>query len=439
MELSPAIAAIRFGLGLTPGRALAQDPGTDPARWLQRQLARPDPGPPGASVAEAFAAQLMDREARRDQKEAGDPKPAPSRARRIFRDESRALLDHAVATATPFHERLVWFWANHFTVSVRQNQVAPLAGAFVREAIRPRVTGRFSDMLLAVMRHPAMLVYLDNAQSAGPGSLVGARQKRGLNENLARECLELHTCGPAAGYTQADVTEFARVLTGWSVERRENPLGFRFRPGLHEPGAKTLMGRRLPEGEEGGVAALTWLAEHPATHRHLAAKLVRHFVADQPPPDAVRRIEAVLRDTRGDLGAAALELTRLPAAWQPLTKLRAPQDYLVAAMRGAALPRERQPDLHDLVGGLGQPAFNAPFPIGWPDTAADWAGPEAMMRRVDWAYGFANRPELGEPMQLAEAALGPLLTDATAMEVRRAGSRRDAVTLLFASPEFNRR
>lgn len=435
MDASASIAAIRFGLGRTPG----QDPGTDPMGWLRQQLAARDPGPPGAGIEEAFAAQALDREARRDQKAAGDPKAPPSRARQIFRDETRALLDHAIVTATPFRERLVWFWANHFTVSVRQNQVAPLAGAFVRDAIRPHATGRFADMLLAVMRHPAMLVYLDNAQSTGPNSLVGGRQRRGLNENLARECLELHTCSPAAGYSQGDVTEFARVLTGWSIERRENPLGFRFRPGQHEPGGKTLMGRRLPEGEEGGLAALSWLADHPATHRHLAAKLVRHFVADQPPADAARRIEGVLRDTRGDLGAAALELTRLPAAWQPLTKMRSPQDYVVAAMRGVGLRRERRPDLQGLVGGLGQAAFNAPFPIGWPDTAADWAGPEAMMRRVDWAYGFANRAELGEPMQLAEAMLGPLLTDATATEVRRAGSRRDAVTLLLASPEFNRR
>ena len=436
MQPSAATAAIRFGLGRTPG----QDPGSDPARWLQQQLQRPDPGPPGVSVTEAFTAQLMDREARKEQKTAGpDAARQPGQSRQIFRDETKALLDHTVATTTPFRERLVWFWANHFTVSIRQGQVAPLAGPYVREAIRPYVTGRFADMLLAVMRHPAMLIYLDNAQSAGPASVLGARQKRGLNENLARECLELHTCSPAAGYSQADVTQFARVLTGWSIERQQNPLGFRFRPGLHDPGEKTVMGRRFPEGEEGGLMALAWLADHPATHRHLATKLVRHFVADQPPADAVRRIEAVLRDTRGNLGAAAMELTRLPAAWQPLAKVRSPQDYIVAAVRAAALPSDRKPDLQGLIGGLGQPVFNAPFPIGWPDTAPDWAGPEALMRRVDWAYGFANRPELPEPMQLAEAALGPLLTEATATEIRRAGSRRDATTLLLASPEFNRR
>ena len=285
-----------------------------------------------------------------------------------------------------------------------------------------------------------MLIYLDNAVSAGPHSLVASRQaKRGLNENLARECLELHTVSPASGYTQSDVTEFARILAGWSVGRQEEQPGFRFRPAFAEPGEKTLLGRRFPDGEQAGIQALQFLAEHPATHRHLATKLVRHFVADTPPPDAVRRIEGVLRDTRGDLGAAALELTRLPAAWSPLTKLRTPQDFLVATFRAANLGTARRPNLVGLLAGLGQPLFGAPFPIGWPDVAADWAGPETLLRRVDWAYGFANRPDLPEPLDLAEAALGPLLSASTATEIRRAGSRRDGITLLLASPEFQRR
>ncbi len=428
MEPRAAHASNRFGLG----RAAGQPAPADPPRWLAEQLLQPDPGPPGTTVTDAFAALAQDR---------ADKSPAgqPSRARLLFQDEARALQDHAIATALPFRERLVWFWANHFTVSLRRGEVAPLAGAYMREAIRPHVTGRFSDMLLAVMRHPAMLLYLDNAGSAGPNSLLGQRQRRGLNENLARECLELHTCSPAAGYTQADVTEFARVLTGWSVERQQNPLGFRFRPGLHEPGDKSLLGRRFAEGEQGGVDALAFLASLPATHRHLATKLVRHFVADAPPADAVRRVEGVLRDTQGDLGAAALALTRLPGAWQPLTKLRSPQELVLAALRAAGLPADKRPDIGGIMAGLGQAMFNAPAPIGWPDAAADWAGPEAMLRRIDWAYGFSGRTELPEPALLAETTLGPLLSDATATEMRRAGSRRDAMTMLLTSPEFQRR
>ena len=254
----------------------------------------------------------------------------------------------------PFRERLVWFWTNHFTDLAAPRRVRGAGGAFVEEAIRPHVTGRFADMLLAVMRHPAMLLYLDNVCSAGPDSPAGQRGKRGLNENLARECLELHTVSPAAGYTQADVTNFARVLTGWSIDLQRDPPGFRFRPFAHEPGEQIVMGRRFPPGEEGGVAALRFLAAHPATHRFLATKLVRHFVADDPPEDAVRRIAGVLRDSDGDLGAAAAAVTTLEAAWQPLTKLRTPLDYVVATLRALDAP-EPQPDPPYLIGALARP------------------------------------------------------------------------------------
>ena len=455
MDNRAAIAAIRFGLGRTPG----QDPAPGPEAWLRAQLAGPDPAPrDGATIADAFTALRLDREDRRARKAAGSdaakpPAKPPARARAIFHAETQALLGYAAVTATPFRERLVRFWANHFTVSIRNGGVAPFVGAYVRDAIRPHVTGRFADMLLAVMRHPAMLIYLDNVRSAGPNSQAGLRRHRGLNENLARECLELHTVGAEAGYTQRDVTQFAAILTGWSVEPRQEPLGFRFRPMLHEPGGKTLMGHAFPDGEQGGEQALAWLADHPATHRHLATKLVRHFVADTPPEAAVRAVQGALRNTHGNLGAAALAVIDLPGAWQPLTKLRSPQDFLLAAMRAAAMrptpiratvglpamSTGRPPNLQALSAALGEPAFNAPLPNGWPDTAAEWASPEGLMRRVDWAYGYAGRPDLPEPMQLADAALGPLLTPSTAAAIRHAGSRRDGITLLLASPELQRR
>jgi len=294
-------------------------------------------------------------------------------------------------------------------------------------------------MLLAVMRHPAMLMYLDNAGSIGPDSPVGLRSGRGLNENLARECMELHTVTPASGYTQADVTAFAKILTGWSIGRLEEQAGFRFRPAIHEPGAITVLGRRFAPGEQGGVDALAFLGTHPATYHHLATKLVRHFVADAPPPDAVRRVETVLHDTDGDLGQAALAVTGLEAAWQPLTKLRGPQDYVLAALRAADLPADARPNAQQIMRGLGQPLFGAPFPIGWPDQAVDWAGPEPMMRRIDWAYGFAGRTAAMDAEQVGDASLGPLLSADTRSQIKQAGSRRDALTLLFTSPEFQRR
>lgn len=427
MQTEIVHAYARFGFGRSPTDL---NP-SDVRFWLAGQLNGEDAGPPGASVADAFSALQEDRQ----EKGQGE---RPHRARDMFQAETKALEDNAIATATPYRERLVWFWANHFTVSIRRGEVAPMSGAYVREAIRPHVTGRFRDMLLAVMRHPAMLLYLDNAGSFGPNSRGGVRQGKGLNENLARECLELHTLSPASGYTQADVIALAKLLTGWSVERREN-AGFKFRPFIHEPGDKALLGRFFPEGEEGGRQALAFLADHPATHLHLATKLVRHFVADAPPPDAVRRVEAVLRDTGGDLKAASLEIIGLPGAWTPFAKLRTPQELVLATLRGTALPPERRPPFNGIVNGLGQGMFNAPFPIGWPDMAADWAGPEAMLRRIDWVYGFAGRPELAEPAVLGETVLGQLISPATASALRGAGSRRDAITLLLASPEFQRR
>jgi uncharacterized protein (DUF1800 family) len=251
--------------------------------------------------------------------------------------------------------------------------------------------------------------------------------------------MELHTVSPAAGYTQTDVTNFARILTGWSVEADREPVGFVFRERAHEPGAWPVLGRSFPAGERGGVEALAFLANHPSTHRFLATQLVCHFVADDPPPDAVRRIEGVLRDTGGDLGAASAALVSLPQAWQPLTKLRDPQDYAVAVLRALDLPPDKRPDVVGTIGALGQPVWTAPLPNGWPDRAADWAAPESMMRRIDWSFSVAGRAGHLDPDQVAAASLGPLLRPATLEAMHRAGSRRDALTLLLASPEFQRR
>jgi uncharacterized protein (DUF1800 family) len=429
MDTRSAQALIRFGLGR---RGAEELPG-DPARWLARQLDGSDPGlAPPPSTAQGIAALRDDRQ--------NKPPPGQSRSRALFRAEQAAWTERALTTAAPFRERLVRFWANHFTVSLRQRTTAALAGAFVEEAIRPHVTGRFADMLLAVMRHPAMLLYLNNAVSIGPDSPAGLRTGRGLNENLARECLELHTVSPAAHYTQADVTAFAAVLTGWSVAIDREPYGFVFRDRAHQPGGKLVLGRTFPEGEPGGLQALAFLAGHPATHRHLATQLARHFVADDPPSAAVGRIEAALRDGGGDLGAATRATIGLNAAWEPLGKLRCPQDYAIAVLRTADLPAEQRPDTLEVFAKLGQPLFNAPLPNGWADVAPEWSGPDQMLRRIDWAYGLADR--LGgsaEPMQLADASLGPLLRPATAEQIRRAGSRRDGLTLLLTSPEFQRR
>jgi uncharacterized protein (DUF1800 family) len=460
MDQSSAHALIRFGLGRRGAEALP----ADPVAWLTRQITAPDqatftdlPTTMAALIAirEQREIERLERlaEAQRIAQE-GTAKPnaaplpavlksAPPTetrpAQKLFRADAAAQIDWLVQTDTPFRERLVWFWTNHFTVSLRQGGTGPLIGPFMREAIRPHVTGRFSDMVLAVMRHPAMLMYLDQEGSVGPNSPAGVRQHRGLNENLARECMELHTVTPAAGYTQEDVTEFARILTGWTTDFQSDMPGFIFRPNAHEPGSKTLMGQSYPAGEEGGIKALQFFANHPATYAALATDLVRHFVSDDPPPDAVRQISQVLIDTHGDLGAACLALIKLPEAWQPLTKLRSPFDYVIAALRAVDLPAEKRGDVMGALGALGQPLWNAPLPNGWPDRAVDWAAPESLLRRADWAFGLAGRAGDVDPAAMAEASLGPLLRPATLEAVHRAGSRRDGLTLLLASAEFMRR
>jgi uncharacterized protein (DUF1800 family) len=431
MELRTAQALVRFGLGSNGAEA----PPDNASAWLLDQLRQPDPfvdaGPPPPSTAEGLAAIREDRE--------NKPPPGGSRARALYQAQGVAAMQHAVTTKAPFRERLVWFWTNHFTVSLRRGQCSAVAGAFVEEAIRPHVTGRFQDMVLAVMRHPAMLLYLDNANSVGPDSMGGMRSHRGLNENLARECMELHTVTPLSGYTQDDVTSFARILTGWSIEVKNDPQGFVFRPRIHEPGEQTLMGHRFPDGEDGGVEALRFLANHPATHRFLATKLVRHFVADTPTPAAVRRVEGALRDTGGDLGAASACLVGLNEAWTPGTKIRTPLDLMVASFRALEVPPDPPPPYLGILAGLGQPLWTAPAPNGWPDVAADWSGPEAMMRRIDWAFAVSARVGERDPMEIAEASLGPLFRPETREAMMHAGSRREAMTLLLTSPEFQRR
>ncbi|MCQ4160819.1 DUF1800 family protein [Roseomonas sp. GC11] len=438
MESRALQAAIRFGLGPRPDHPLPDDP----LPWLDAQISaedQPPPPPKGMDQPQSLADSL------RLWQRFIDAGPLPPGQPNVLQQyavaEGAACLGWRIDTPAPYRERLVDFWSNHFTVSRRAGPVYALVGNYIREAIRPHVTGRFADMLLAVEKHPAMLVYLDQARSTGPNSRSGQRGRRGLNENLAREILELHTLSPAAGYTQQDVTEFARLMTGWTFQRDKEPLGTLFNPSAHEPGEKQVFGRRFAEGAAAYEEALLYLADHPATHRHLAVKLARHFVADVPPPATVARIEGVLRDTRGDLGAVARLLPRLDEAWAPpLSKLRAPQDYITAAYRACGAEGQAVGRVAWGAGYvLNQPLWNAPQPNGWPDTADGWLGPEPVMQRLDWAFETAGRFARLDPKDVLQTTLGPLAGRETRDAVRRAGSTREGLALLFASAEFQRR
>ncbi len=449
MSQRAAISAIRFGLGRRPGEPVV----ADPSAWLAAQLRLPAPPPSDGSpdypqIAAAIQRDRAARDAIRAATAAQPPEVPPPlmpdrEQRQIGEAEARAHTGVLLTTTAPFRERLVTFWANHFAFNLRRSPViAAHAGHYLREAIRPNITGPFATLLEAAVLHPVMLGYLDNNQSTGPNSPVGWRRNQGLNENLAREVLELHTLSPAADYTQADVSALARILTGWQMRPpAQEGGGVWFNANRHEPGDKILLGRSFPQGERGAPEALAYLAGHPATHRRLAEKLVRHFVDDAPPPGAVRRVEAALRDTRGDLGAASAALIAIPEAWdRPLTKLRSPQDYVVAVLRAVGSPAPEGLGVVGIMARLGQPLWQVPAPDGWPDTAPSWTGPEAMLRRVEWAHAVAGRfAGRTDPVGLAEQIMGPLANPATLREMRRAGSQRDALTLLLTSPEFQRR
>jgi uncharacterized protein (DUF1800 family) len=358
-----------------------------------------------------------------------------------------ARLQKQAQAPAGFVERLVAFWSNHFAVAAAKGQIVRAsAGAFEREAIRPHALGRFADMLRAVEQHPSMLFYLDNQRSMGPNSKAGRNRGKGLNENLAREILELHTLGVDGGYSQADVTALARIITGWTFAGREGKLGepgtFIFVPNWHEPGAHTLLGRSYTQsGRAQGEAALDDLARHPATARHVATKLARHFIADDPLLPMVERLTRTFRDTDGDLAEISMALLTDDETWRtPMTKMRSPGEFLAAITRATGfVPPEPRPVLAAL-SALGMAPWNPPGPNGFPDTAAAWASPEAMKTRLDVAWRAAQRiKDGGQPIALLESVAGTAASRETREAVGRAESRQQALAILFMSPEFQRR
>jgi uncharacterized protein (DUF1800 family) len=373
-------------------------------------------------------------------KRAAMPEPVDVQ-RKILLDEAKARYDAAVNARIGFAERLVWFWSNHFCVSA--DVVPNLAGGYEREAIRPHVLGRFADMLLAVESHPAMLVYLDNARSIGPKSVAGIIGRTGLNENLARETLELHTLGVRSVYTQDDVTTFAKVLTGWTLlpvaTNPEHGAEFVFNPRLHEPGEQKILGKSYAQaGLEQGRAVLADLARHPATARHIAAKMAQHFAADVPPPALVERLRICFLETDGDLKAMARTLVDAPEMWTaPLTKIKRPSEWLIASLRITGLP----PNAGLMMGAqaaLGERLWRPPAPKGFADDQAAWL--DGLAQRLDFAHRIAMRvADAADPQTMVDVALGPLASTETRQTVARAESRVQAFTLLLMSPEFQRR
>lgn len=479
-ESEAALALHRFGFGPAPGSIAAI--ASDPRGALLADIMRPGAGlvaagnlPNSAQAARAFfefrarrqaerkLAQRTKQPAAHDGNSAsrsndtgaktnanaqpadapadhdGQNKPANVGAQ-LVENEAYVRIEAAVSAEIGFVERLVWFWSNHFCVST--DRIPSMTGAYEREAIRPHVLGRFLDMLVAVESHPAMLYYLDNAESIGPDSVAGINRGRGLDENLAREALELHTLGVRSGYSQADVTNFAKILTGWTfiaVGVPEHGGEFVFVERLHEPGEQIFLGKRYPDtGMQQGLAVLADLARHPATARHIAQQLAVHFVADTPPPTLVDKLARAFSDSDGDLKEVAKALITAEESWTPeRSKLKRPSEWHVGALRLTGsrgnIARFMRSQLL-----LGEPLWRPPAPSGYSDYQSAWI--DGLGQRADVASNFAGRvADRLDPVTLVDQAVGPLASVETRDTIARAGSRAQALTLLLMSPEFLRR
>ncbi len=492
MSLADATIALnRFGLGARPGeiKVVAGDPrgwliaqltpeAATPApmaalpntkddtyafvRWLERlglagdagQLAKlyREGAPPAAAGVEPMAGG------------AGSVLSVEQSYRQTFLPRYAAAIEarFAVAATTdrPFFERLAHFWGNHFTVSAAKPESIATVASFDRDVARRHAVGRFIDILLASSTHPAMLVYLDNVFSVGPNSFIGQHPEvlppalrsrmKGINENLAREILELHTLGVRSGYTQADVTSFAKILTGWLIVRPERPETgqgetglFHFQPYAHEPGEQQVLGRTYAQaGVDQGMAALGDFARHPATSRHIAFKLARHFIADEPPPAVVERLARTWRDTDGDIRSVMIALIDAPEAWRPGgAKMKPPEDYVVSAVRALGGQPMRGEALLALFDRMGQKPYFASGPDGWADVEANWIGPDPIWKRIEWAASVSHATASADldPAAVAMGALGPDVSPQTLQAIRLAESPAQGLAIFLASAEFQRR
>lgn len=478
------LALERFGLGARPGD---RERMRDPVRWLTDQI----------TPAAATHASLATFGSARDLQIAGAALSNDDRKRQAkttFAIELKARVNVAFTTDTPFAERWVRHFSNHFSVSTRRLQTSLFVGAFEREVARAHAFGRFSDMLLASTQHPAMLAYLDNEKSIGPESTYAQRPARsnrtaqsgnvdepGLNENLAREVLELHTLGADGGYTQDDVRALANLLTGWgSDERNQFGGGFYFDDKKHQPGSVTLLGKRYGEGLAEGVRALTDLAAHPSTARNVSRRLAKHFRIDHPAEIAA--LEASFIESGGRLDLLAKLAVGL--GWSGAARVRTPDDWVTAlvrasggsgayaaASRGSGRPNaerrarpegggrpkrdgamqgerksgggggiQRDPWV-SAMRSLDQPTWGTPTPEGWADDEASWTGPEQLVRRVEVAAELAAwlTRSGSEAFTNVQQTLVPRMSVAGRTLFERAGDRTTALTLAFCAPEVLRR
>ena len=453
----PILAATRFGIGLSP--VIAPPTSIDEMTEL---LAGPDraarriPIPGFDAIDPSMATWVDTARAERDARGTAGHEAAREAFREVRRGITRAQRDYhlrslgrAATTTDGLRERLVDFWADHFTVKAKNRSFAHSILPFAQDAIRPYVAGRFEDMVVAVALHPVMLSYLDQANSIGPQSAVGLRSGRGLNENFARELLELHLLGVDADYSQVDVTELAELLTGLRYDRRN---GFSFDKRRAEPGSEVVLGRRYPAEPSLNTvkSALRDLCRNRQVARHVAGKLAVHFVSDTPDPDLVETMTRVFVETRGNLLDVTRALLSHPAAWAPdRKKVRRPDLFVAASLRalgldeGAILALDERTYRRWIAQPLtvmGQPLHSPVGPDGWSEDPADWITPQGLAGRITWALGApeALMADLPDPRAFVTTALGPAAEQTVVFAANAAESRADGIGIVLTSPAFQR-
>ncbi|MDT1062918.1 DUF1800 domain-containing protein [Paracoccus sp. CPCC 101403] len=452
---SPQAAAIRLGYGLSP----LTPPPPSPVALLQGIAASTRTGAEAVSTAQAQKRALRLNELRkaRDSGEAAKEEFQAynvENSRLTVRDLQRRLA-RAVEDPTGFGERLAQFWSDHFTVRPDGVQTNALAMAFHDEAIRPHINGRFEDLFFAADTHPMMLVYLNQNTSRGPNSQMARRRAEkafGLNENLAREAMELHSLGVGAPYTQRDVRELAELMTGLSYSAKD---GFSYRPQIAEPGAETVLGKSYGGKGPGELrdirAAFRDIARRPETAQFVSRKLAVHFVSDSPSPELVDAMAATWRDTNGQLPQVYRVMLTHPETMASLrAKVRQPFDLMVAGFRALGVTGDQVrhldfPNLPGLTANhmmlMGQPWLRPTGPDGWAEGPEAWIEPQLLAARISWAMRAPRNlvPQLPDPRELLDTALGDTRSDQLAWAVPKAESQAEGVALVLASNDFNRR
>jgi len=447
MTLKAAIATNRFGYGARPNDI--KHAKKDPESWLINQL-KPikfnNSLPDSSEMATLFMAMRKQQKKAKKADKNTMEKMDLKGEQKYIRETSRTLLtdsiNQSIVSKNSISWRLLDFFSNHFSVTA-QGKIRTFAPTLESEAIGPNLLGDFEDMLLAVIKHPVMLLYLNNENSFGPDSRIGKKRGKGLNENLAREILELHTLGVDGGYKQQDVTELAKGITGWSVKNplKESSGGFVFRSYGHQPGNRVLLGKKYShKGIKQGKKMLLDLARHPSTAKFVCYKLAHHFISDNPQQSLVDKLVKTWTATNGNIREVMITMIKAEESWhESPEKFKTPREFVISSFRALGRKEVRSQQLISSLTQLGQQPFQAGSPAGFSDEQKSWVGSTGLMKRIDWSgmlAGYQKRRNVKKDMA---RTLSDTVSERTFKMVNRAESKQQAYTLLLMSPEFQRR